>query len=88
VFVLNCYDFQEYLKANPDDSDDSQDDEMAHVGNGFHLYHALYDKLYSHQREGILFLWKLYKQKRGGVLGDDMGFVFICYYSLRHFLYS
>jgi hypothetical protein len=84
--VLNCDYQQEYIKSNPESSSDSQDDEesdtMVHVGDGFYLYHALYDKLYSHQREGVLFLWKLYKLKTGGVLDDDTGFVFSHFYSV------
>ena len=47
---------------------------MAHVGDGFYLFHELYDKLYKHQREGVLWLWKIHKAKKGGILGDDMGY--------------
>lgn len=46
---------------------------MAHVGEGFYVYKELYDKLYAYQREGILFFWKLWRTKKGGILGDDMG---------------
>ena len=70
------------MKTNPqedssDSSDDNKNDSMVHVGNGFYLHKALYGKLYAHQREGVLFFWKLYKQKRGGVLGDDMGYAIL-----------
>ncbi|GAB2242516.1 hypothetical protein Droror1_Dr00019291 [Drosera rotundifolia] len=30
-------------------------------------------RLLEHQREGVTFLYKLYKNKHGGILGDDMG---------------
>lgn len=30
-------------------------------------------RLLEHQREGVKFLYKLYKNKHGGILGDDMG---------------
>jgi len=70
---------QDYMKANPEDNSESSDDEgsdsMVHVGDGFYLHKVLYGKLYAHQRAGVLFLWKLYQKKRGGVLADDMGFV-------------
>jgi len=32
-------------------------------------------KLYPHQREGIAWMLDLFDQKRGGILGDDMGYV-------------
>lgn len=65
---------QDYIKANEGNSSSGDETEaMAHVGNGFYLYKMLYDNIYAHQREGVLFLWKLHKEKRGGVLGDDMG---------------
>ena len=68
---------QEHLKTHGESSDEDGEngDLMVHLGSGFYLYKALYDKLYAHQREGILFLWNLYKKRRGGILGDDMGFV-------------
>jgi len=31
--------------------------------------------LREYQREGVVFFWDLYKQGRGGLLGDDMGLV-------------
>jgi SNF2 family DNA or RNA helicase len=67
---------EDYLKANPEDSGDSSDgdgESMVHVGDGFYLFRELYNQIYEHQREGVLFLWRLFKRKKGGVLGDDMG---------------
>ena len=43
------------------------------MGRGFMLYKGLYEKLYDHQKLGILFLWKLHRSKTGGILADDMG---------------
>ena len=63
---------QDYLKANADESSD-EDNGMTHVGNGFYMYQELYEKLYSHQKEGVLWLWSLFRKKKGGILGDDMG---------------
>ena len=68
---------QAYLAEQEEDEDDDLGEDMAHVGDGFHLYKELYDKLYKHQREGILWMWGLYKKKKGGILGDDMGLVFL-----------
>jgi SNF2 family DNA or RNA helicase len=39
--------------------------------------------LREYQREGVSFFWDLYKQGRGGLLGDDMGLV-----SLNVFFFS
>ncbi|XP_022256927.1 DNA excision repair protein ERCC-6-like [Limulus polyphemus] len=50
-----------------------ESDEMVEVGKGFYLYGELCKKLYPYQRVGLLWLWELYKKRKGGVLGDDMG---------------
>ena len=44
-------------------------------GSGFFLHKDLTAKLYSHQKEGVLWLWRLHKRNKGGILGDDMGSV-------------
>ncbi|CAI9600056.1 unnamed protein product, partial [Staurois parvus] len=44
------------------------------LGSGFMLFKELYNKLFEHQKEGVAFLYGLYKDKRkGGILADDMG---------------
>ena len=48
-------------------------DDMVHMGNGFYLFKDMFNSLYAHQRQGILWMWGLYKQGKGGILGDDMG---------------
>lgn len=37
------------------------------------LEKSIYDKLYPHQREGVAWMWNLFKKSSGGILGDDMG---------------
>lgn len=66
---------QDYLAAHADDSDDDEDNGMMHLGKGFYLYRDLYNSLYAHQQQGVLWLWSLYRRKKGGILGDDMGSV-------------
>ncbi|XP_036069296.1 DNA excision repair protein ERCC-6-like isoform X2 [Oryzias melastigma] len=63
---------QELLSQN--ESED-EDDEFVNVNNcGLMLYKELYDKLYSYQREGVAFLYGLYRDgRKGGILADDMG---------------
>ncbi|XP_026530396.1 DNA excision repair protein ERCC-6-like [Notechis scutatus] len=41
---------------------------------GLMLYGEMHDKLFDYQREGVAFLYKLYRDRRkGGILADDMG---------------
>ncbi|XP_050996982.1 DNA excision repair protein ERCC-6-like isoform X2 [Acomys russatus] len=51
------------------------DDEFTDVCNsGLLLYRELYEKLFEHQKEGVAFLYSLYKDgRKGGILADDMG---------------
>ena len=55
--------------SNDDDDDDDDDEDM----EGFKLPKKIYNKLYSYQIEGVMWFWKLYEEKKGGILGDDMG---------------
>ncbi|XP_075429078.1 DNA excision repair protein ERCC-6-like isoform X2 [Ascaphus truei] len=54
---------------------EEEDDEFVDVLNsGFMLYKELYSKLFQHQREGVAFLYGLYRDgRKGGILADDMG---------------
>ncbi|XP_055946852.1 DNA excision repair protein ERCC-6-like isoform X2 [Argiope bruennichi] len=47
--------------------------DMIEISDGFFIFHEIYKKLYPYQREGVAWMWKLFKMKKGGVLGDDMG---------------
>jgi len=74
MFAIRYF-WQDFLEKDDDESDGGEEggDILAHVGDKFYLYKPLYDKLYAHQRDGILFLWRLYRTRKGGILGDDMG---------------
>ncbi|XP_044283480.1 DNA excision repair protein ERCC-6-like [Varanus komodoensis] len=42
--------------------------------SGLLLYGEMHDKLFGYQREGVAFLYSLYRDgRRGGILADDMG---------------
>lgn len=75
LIYLKAY-LKEYGEEDGSDNegDDGEDaDGMKHVGDGFYLYKDLYEKLYTHQKAGVLWLWSLYQKGKGGILGDDMG---------------
>uniref|UniRef100_A0A8C5QQX0 DNA excision repair protein ERCC-6-like n=1 Tax=Leptobrachium leishanense TaxID=445787 RepID=A0A8C5QQX0_9ANUR len=57
------------------DLQEEQDDQFVDVLNsGFLVYKDLYNKLFEHQKEGIAFLYSLYRDgRKGGILADDMG---------------
>ena len=63
----------EELLAQNDEED--EDDEFVNVNNsGLMLFRELYDKLYNYQRDGLSFLYGLYRDgRKGGILADDMG---------------
>ncbi|GFY70093.1 DNA excision repair protein ERCC-6-like [Trichonephila inaurata madagascariensis] len=62
-------DLKEYMKTLSMESSS----DMTEVCEGFFIFHEIYEKLYPYQREGVAWMYELYKMKRGGVLGDDMG---------------
>jgi len=39
----------------------------------FSLPAKIYERLFEHQKKGVIWLYNLYRNRRGGVLGDDMG---------------
>ncbi|XP_030161313.2 DNA excision repair protein ERCC-6-like [Lynx canadensis] len=51
------------------------DDEFTDVCNsGLLLYQELHNQLFEHQKEGVAFLYSLYRDgRKGGILADDMG---------------
>lgn len=54
--------------------DDDSDDFVDVCQSGLMLYGEMYNKLFDHQREGIAFLYSLYREgRKGGILADDMG---------------
>ncbi|KAL3857452.1 hypothetical protein ACJMK2_012122 [Sinanodonta woodiana] len=63
-----------YLKEYGDSSSSEEEDNgMINLGDGFYIYKELYNGLYIHQKEGVKWLWTLYRRRKGGILGDDMG---------------
>uniref|UniRef100_UPI003D7C1DE0 DNA excision repair protein ERCC-6-like n=1 Tax=Danio rerio TaxID=7955 RepID=UPI003D7C1DE0 len=63
------------LIQREDEEDEEEEEEFVNVNNsGLKLYKGLYDKLYDHQKEGVAFLYSLYRDgRKGGILADDMG---------------
>ncbi|KAG8448092.1 hypothetical protein GDO86_015256 [Hymenochirus boettgeri] len=57
------------------DLQEEQDDEFVDVlKSGLTVYKDLHDKLFEHQKEGVAFLYSLYRDgRKGGILADDMG---------------
>ncbi|GFR06208.1 DNA excision repair protein ERCC-6-like [Trichonephila clavata] len=62
-------DLKEYMKTLSMESSS----DMIEICEGFFIFHEIYEKLYAYQREGVAWMYELYKKKKGGVLGDDMG---------------
>ncbi|KAJ0019117.1 hypothetical protein NQD34_006686 [Periophthalmus magnuspinnatus] len=56
-------------------SEDEDDEEFVDVnGCGLLLFKELHHKLYDYQKQGVAFLYSLYRDRRkGGILADDMG---------------
>ncbi|XP_051968820.1 DNA excision repair protein ERCC-6-like isoform X1 [Xyrauchen texanus] len=63
---------QELVQREEQEEDE---EEFVNVNDsGLKLYKGLYDKLYEHQKEGVAFLYSLYRDgRKGGILADDMG---------------
>lgn len=63
----------EELISQTESEDD--DEEFVNVnGSGLMLFRDLHDKLYDYQRDGVAFLYSLYRDgRKGGLLADDMG---------------
>ncbi|KAM8952856.1 DNA excision repair protein ERCC-6-like [Pelodytes ibericus] len=66
---------EDALKQLSMQEEDEEDDEFVDVLNcGLMLYKELYSKLFEHQKEGVAFLYSLYRDgRKGGILADDMG---------------
>ncbi|XP_043094080.1 DNA excision repair protein ERCC-6-like [Puntigrus tetrazona] len=58
-----------------EEDEDEEEEEFININNsGLMLYKGLYDKLYDHQKDGVAFLYSLYRDgRKGGILADDMG---------------
>lgn len=80
-----CFFLKEVIQTyNEEEEENNNDDNQTQeVGNGFFLPAEVYKSLYPYQLEGVLWFWQLYKQKQGGILGDDMGWVFLIVLRLK-----
>ncbi|XP_061494030.1 DNA excision repair protein ERCC-6-like [Rhineura floridana] len=58
-----------------DQETDQESDEYVNAcQSGLMLYREMHEKLFEHQKEGVAFLYSLYRDRRkGGILADDMG---------------
>ncbi|KAK3736263.1 hypothetical protein QZH41_008090 [Actinostola sp. cb2023] len=56
-----------------EEEEDESDDGLVDIGNGYRLAKEINESLYPYQIQGLLWFWKLYNKKQGGILGDDMG---------------
>ncbi|XP_059407004.1 DNA excision repair protein ERCC-6-like [Carassius carassius] len=63
------------LIQREEEEEDEEEEEFVNVNNsGLLLYKGLYNKLYDHQKDGVAFLYSLYRDgRKGGILADDMG---------------
>lgn len=58
--------FEEHLKPHPDFAD-------AHLDGGFKIPGEIFSKLFAYQKTCVQWLWELYQQDVGGIIGDEMG---------------
>lgn len=63
------------IQAALEELADNGNDEFTYVCNSdLLLYRELYNQLFEHQKEGVAFLYSLYRDgRKGGILADDMG---------------
>ncbi|KAK3638718.1 DNA repair protein rhp26 [Elasticomyces elasticus] len=45
----------------------------AHFSSGFRIPGDIYPSLFPYQKTGVQWLWELYSQQCGGIIGDEMG---------------
>lgn len=57
-----------------DDSEEEEEEFVDVNGSGLMLFKDLHNKLYDYQRNGVAFMYGLYRDRlKGGILADDMG---------------
>lgn len=70
-------DIYDTLKPAPDQPKEgfrvNEEEGTFYLTKGFSLPSDIYENLFEHQKTGVTWLYKLYLQGKGGVLGDDMG---------------
>lgn len=57
---------EEYLKPHPTEADTV-------LEGGFRMPGDIYPALFPYQKTGVQWLWELYQQNVGGIVGDEMG---------------
>lgn len=62
----NADEKEEWFRSHPMEPDASLD-------GGFKVPGDIYSSLFDYQRTGVQWLWELYSQKTGGIIGDEMG---------------
>lgn len=63
---------EELISQNDSEEDDNEFVDVN--GSGLMLFKDLHEKLYNYQRQGVAFLYSLYRDGlKGGILADDMG---------------
>lgn len=75
MFLLKDYiaELEENDEGEEDEEEDEVDPDMIDIGKQFYLHKSIANKLYDYQKQGVLWFWKLFHRKQGGILGDDMG---------------
>lgn len=78
--IIKLMEKKDYLSALSDVGGGWQEDSVservtldAHRSQSLEMSKAIFDMLYPHQREGVAWMWSLFKKGSGGILGDDMG---------------
>lgn len=59
-------DVEEWFRPHPTEPD-------AILDGGYKVPGDIYSSLFDYQRTGVQWLWELYSQKTGGIIGDEMG---------------
>lgn len=55
-------------------------DKEISLGNGYKIPNNVYDKLFLYQKTCIKWLWELHQQDVGGIIGDEMVFIYLYIY--------
>ncbi|XP_012936041.1 DNA excision repair protein ERCC-6-like [Aplysia californica] len=64
---------KKFLAEQALEEEEEGESNLKSLGQGFMLHRKIHGKLYSHQKEGVLWFWSLHAKGKGGILADDMG---------------
>uniref|UniRef100_A0A670YSW7 DNA excision repair protein ERCC-6-like n=1 Tax=Pseudonaja textilis TaxID=8673 RepID=A0A670YSW7_PSETE len=65
---------EEKLDSLALDEEEASDESVDVARSGLRLYREMHDRLFKHQKDGVAFLYRLYREgRKGGILADDMG---------------